>query len=119
MTHWVLSVSLRMAGKLGKNAVYQRANGLPVVGLSIAVAILVMVLSVVNGFEVALRERVLSLFPHVLIYDRNQAQLNQAQLALIESQEQVLATAPIMEIGGMLMRTERIKGLWYLPLIPR
>ena len=45
MTHWVLSVSLRMASKLGKNTVYQRANGLPVAGLSIAVAILVMVLS--------------------------------------------------------------------------
>ena len=111
MTHWVLSVSLRMAGKLGKNAVYQRANGLPVVGLSIAVAILVMVLSVVNGFEVALRERVLSLFPHVLIYDRNQAQLNQAQLALIESQEQVLATAPIMEIGGMLIANGAHQGI--------
>ena len=103
MTHWVLSVSLRMASKLGKNAVYQRANGLPVLGLSIAVAILVIVLSVVNGFEVALRERVLSLFPHVLIFDRNQMQLNQAQLALVESQDQVLAIAPIMEIGGMLI----------------
>ena len=111
MTHWVLSVSLRMASKLGKNTVYQRANGLPVAGLSIAVAILVMVLSVVNGFEVALRERVLSLFPHVLIFDRNQMQLNQAQLALIESQEQVLAIAPIMEIGGMLIANGSHEGI--------
>ena len=111
MTHWVLSVSLRMASKLGKNAVYQRANGLPVAGLSVAVAILVIVLSVVNGFEVALRERVLSLFPHVLIFDRNQMQLNQAQLALIESKDQVLAIAPIMELGGMLIANGAHQGV--------
>lgn len=111
MTHWVLSVSLRMASKLGKNALYQRANGLPVLGLSIAVAILVMVLSVVNGFEVALRERVLSLFPHVLIYDRDQMRLNQAQLALITSHDQVLATAPILEIGGMLIANGAHRGI--------
>ncbi|MGY8853488.1 MAG: FtsX-like permease family protein [Pseudomonadales bacterium] len=111
MTHWVLSVSLRMASKLGKNALYQRTNGLPVAGLSFAVAILVMVLSVVNGFEVAMRERVLSLFPHVLIYDRNQMQLNQAQIEVIASHEQILATAPIMEIGGMLIANGAHQGI--------
>jgi len=119
MTHWVLSVSTRMASKLGKNAVYQRANGLPVAGLSVAVAILVMVLSIVNGFEVALRERVLSLFPHVLIYDRDQQQLNQVQLALIESQEQVLATAPIMEIGGMVIANGSHQGIVVSAVDPR
>jgi len=40
-----------------------------VLGLTLGVAVLVVSLSVVNGFERELRERVLQLVPHVSIYD--------------------------------------------------
>ena len=100
---WVFSLSYRMAGKLRPSVLRKRAQGLPIIGLSLAVAILIVVLSVVNGFEVAMRERVLALFPHAVIVNAVGAPLTEPQMLRISQTPGVVGVAPIAEISAVLV----------------
>lgn len=107
---WLLFLAFRLAINLGNGGHRKKSQGLPLLGLSVAVAILVVVLSVVNGFEVEMRERVLNLFPHVLIYHPEQTSLVPEQQQLIQAHPQVQAVAPLIEIGSMLVANGAHQG---------
>lgn len=72
-----------------------------IVGLIISVALLVVVLSVMNGFDKELRERILAILPQASIQHvedvENWPELRQWLLA----QEGVEAAAPFVQLGGM------------------
>ena len=64
LDNWRCTVALRLFGANSSNRLMSFVGLLSVGGLAMAVAILVTVLSVVNGFERELRERVLAVLPH-------------------------------------------------------
>ena len=68
--NWRCTVALRLFGSNSSNRLMSFVGLLSVGGLAVAVAILVTVLSVVNGFERELRERVLAVLPHGTVYSR-------------------------------------------------
>ena len=103
MKGWVINLSIKMAGRLRVNVFRRRSEGLPIFGLSLAVAILIIVLSVVNGFEVAMRERVLALFPHAVILNAVSAPLTERQISSVTQASGVVAVAPIAEISAILV----------------
>lgn len=85
-------------------------------GIALGVAALIVVLSVMNGFQKDVRDRMLSVLPHIEIYvpGSNGEQVladwkslsGQAQRA-----PEVLAGAPFVAAQGMLMRGQDIRGV--------
>ncbi len=72
-------------------------------GISLGVAALIVILSVMNGFEGELRSRLLSMTAHGNISGRDGATGNWRTLAdTVGSQEGVIAAAPIVRIEGMV-----------------
>ncbi len=74
-------------------------------GLALAVALLLLVLSVMNGFDRELRERILGLMPHATIDSQSPiADWRPLAELMVSSDPQVLQAAPYARMQGMLVR---------------
>lgn len=89
---------------------------LSITGLSLGVAILITVLSVMNGFDRELRERILAMVPHITVYDaRNTALQSEADwqeiAGNINDVPGVVGTAPYLQLQGMLLANGKSRGI--------
>ncbi len=75
-----------------------------IAGLVLGVGLLITVLSVMNGFEREMRERILGLVPHVSLYPGPAATPWQAMLPEVEAVSGVRGAAPLIQLSGMLVR---------------
>src|SRR5688572_14993517 len=74
-----------------------------VIGLALGVAVLIVVLSVLNGFERELRSRMLTVTSHATITGVNGAIANWRQAQRDAAREpQVVAVVPFIESRGLL-----------------
>ncbi len=77
---------------------------LSVLGLVAAVAVLILVLSVMNGFDREMRERILSLVPHVTVHGLEPIHDWDGLVANIESHPEVQAASPVTMFNAMILR---------------
>ena len=99
---WRFSVALRYSFQNGSRRLPPFNALLSLLGLSLGVAVLVLVLSVINGFDQAMRERVLSLVPHAVVF-QNQQSIDNDLVNLIRRHSSVLGVAPLLEGNGLLL----------------
>lgn len=81
-------------------------------GIALGVAILILALSVMNGFEQALEQRLLSVIPHVEL-EAVQQQIDnwQPKLAALTTVAGVQAGAPYIKTNGMLRFNSKVKAV--------
>ena len=80
------------------------------VGMTLGVAVLILVLSVMNGFDRELRERILGMIPHGIIYERGGVQDWRALAEEVEKFPGVVAAAPLTRLQGMMAYQGRVQG---------
>lgn len=82
-------------------------------GIALGVAALIIVLSVMNGFQKEVRDRMLSVLPHVEIFTWGPAALNQWEelAALAKRNPEVEAAAPYVAAQAMLARDRALRGV--------
>jgi lipoprotein-releasing system permease protein len=85
-------------------------------GIALGVAALIIVLSVMNGFQKDVRDRMLSVLPHIELYvpganpDRILTQW-QTLAKAAERNKEVRAAAPFVAAQGMIVRGEALRGV--------
>ncbi len=86
--------------------------GIAMLGLALGVAVLIVVLSVMNGFEEELRTRILSLTAHATVsgLDGHIADWHD-DLARLAGMPGVIAAAPYIEAQGMMSHGEHSAGV--------
>ena len=89
---------------------------LAITGLALGVALLVIVLSVMNGFDRELRERILSVVPHVQLIHGIGVTDWQTQQTLIEGLDQVSEVTPYNEAEGLIHSRQKTRPLQLLGL---
>jgi lipoprotein-releasing system permease protein len=80
------------------------------VGMTLGVAVLILVLSVMNGFDRELRERILGMIPHGIIYERGGVQDWRTLADEVEQFPGVVAAAPLTRLQGMMAYQGRVQG---------
>ncbi|ALO46468.1 lipoprotein-releasing ABC transporter permease subunit [Pseudohongiella spirulinae] len=88
-------------------------SALTISGLTLSVAILITVLSVMNGFDREVRENVLGVLPHASVIT-NEKPRSRDWLSLDEqlrAVDGVLATAPVLEVNGVLATDAGSRGV--------
>jgi lipoprotein-releasing system permease protein len=86
--------------------------GIAIVGLALGVAVLVIVLSVMNGFEEVLRDRILSLTAHATISGiEGRIENWHADVDKLESFPGVVGAAPYVEAQGLLTHGDKTSGV--------
>lgn len=105
---FALTVGLRYAGRSRAGALVAFISRVSGAGLVLGVALLVLVLSVMDGFDRELRERILSLVPHATVQAPEPIGEWQGLVAAVEAHPQVLAAAPYSDMQGLLMHRGKV-----------
>jgi lipoprotein-releasing system permease protein len=87
-------------------------------GLMLGVGVLVVVLSVMNGFDRELRERVLGALPQAVVVSRRGVDDWRALAALAEDDPRVRATAPISRGAALLAAGDRVEAISLTGVLP-
>ncbi|RYZ86331.1 MAG: lipoprotein-releasing system transmembrane subunit, LolC/LolE family, partial [Moraxellaceae bacterium] len=77
-------------------------------GLVIGVALLIVVMSVMNGFDRELRERILGIMPQGAVYHRDGVENYQQISAELMEDPRIIATAPFVQIQGLLSHKKHV-----------
>lgn len=109
---------LKLSASLGlkyfrssKGAFVSFTSIMAVIGLTIGVAALIIVTSVMNGFEKELKERILGVIPHVLIHSKEPINDYQSLIDKIEMNPDVEAASPFIQSQALISIGNRSKGI--------
>jgi len=90
-----------------------------IAGLVIGVALLIVVLSVMNGFEREMRERILGLVPHINLYAADPRDDWRETVDLVEKQPGVSSASPLLQQNGMLVKGEIAEAVLLFGIDPQ
>ena len=111
---WQIGWRYTRAGRAGRrNAFISFISGVSMIGIALGVAALIVVLSVMNGFQKEVRDKMLAAVPHVQLMDADGAALADwhalaARAAAVEPQ--VRGAAPYTETQSLFARGELMRG---------
>ncbi len=96
-----------------RNGFISFISGVSMLGIALGVAALIIVLSVMNGFQREVRDRMLSVVSHIEIYAQDGAALPDAAHMLLQARQnpQVLGAAPFIAAQALLARGEDMRGV--------
>jgi len=96
-----------------RNGFISFISGVSMLGIALGVAALIIVLSVMNGFQKEVRDRMLSVVSHIEIFAPGGAALPDLQRTLAEARANpnVIGAAPFVAAQGLLARGEDMKGV--------
>jgi lipoprotein-releasing system permease protein len=120
MRYWYEGfVGLRYLRASPKSGSVSLIAGIAIAGLALGVAVLIVVLSVMNGFEEVLRSRILSLTAHATI-SRFDGQIPnwRPDLEKLQRFPGVVGAAPYIEEQGMLIRGNKSSGVMVRGILP-
>jgi lipoprotein-releasing system permease protein len=120
MRHWYEGfVGLRYLRASPKRGSVSLIAGIAILGLALGVAVLIVVLSVMNGFEEVLRTRILSLTAHATISGLEGRMTNwRPDLDKLEHFPGVVGAAPYIEEQGMLIHGDKSSGVLVRGILP-
>lgn len=83
-------------------------SSLSIAGLIIGVALLVLVMSIMNGFDRELRERILGIMPQATIFHHYGIAEPQQLINQLEEHPHITAAAPFVQLQGLLAHQKRV-----------
>lgn len=93
-------------------------SAVSMIGLILGVAVLIVVLSVMNGFDRELRTRILGMVPHGVLYSDVPLSDWETQLPALRQKPGVLGVAPWIEGQGMVTQGGSVRPLLYYGIDP-
>ncbi len=96
-----------------RNGFISFISGVSMLGIALGVAALIIVLSVMNGFQKEVRDRMLGVVSHVEVYAAGGQALPDVSLTLSQARAnpQVVGAAPFIAAQALLARGEDMKGV--------
>lgn len=97
-----LYIGARYTGARRKSRSVSFLTGVSVTGLAVGVSLLILVLSVMNGFDRELRERILGLVPQAAVYHRNNIDDWRSVKMELEKNANIVAAAPFVQVNALV-----------------
>ncbi|WP_339806566.1 lipoprotein-releasing ABC transporter permease subunit [uncultured Marinobacter sp.] len=113
-----LYVGLRYTAAKRRNHFISFISLTSMIGLMLGVAVLIIVLSVMNGFDRELKERILGMVPHAVIRGDDLLEDWQRVDARVEEHSRVVAAAPFVQGQGMVTGGGSVRGVLLNGIIP-
>ncbi len=103
-----------------RNGFISFISGVSVLGIALGVAALIIVLSVMNGFQKEVRDRMLSVVAHVELYDAAGAALPDwhALAAQARRNPEVVGAAPFLPAQALIARGDDMRGALVRGIVP-
>lgn len=103
-------IGLRYTGARTRNSLISVIALISTIGLMLGVAVLITVLSVMNGFEKELQTRILGMVTHVSVHGNEPVDDWQDLAKKVKEHSKVEAAAPFVELEGMLAHSGDVAG---------
>ena len=107
-------VGLRYARANKNNHFIAFINFFSVAGIALGLMALIVVSSVMNGFEAQLKQRVLGIAPHLMVNHNNTDDVRR----WVEGQENVISVSPMIESEGLLQSNNGLRGIRIQGVVP-
>jgi lipoprotein-releasing system permease protein len=111
---WLLGWRYTRAGRgTRRNGFISFISGVSMLGIGLGVAALIIVLSVMNGFQKEVRDRMLGVVSHIEVVANDGGALRDvpATVAAIKKNPAVIGAAPFITAQALLARGEDMKGI--------
>lgn len=95
-------IGLRYTGAPRNNQFVSFFSGVSITGLVVGVGLLITVLSIMNGFDRELREKILALVPQAAVYERGGITDWRELQSWLEDQPRIQAAAPFVQLEGLV-----------------
>tara|TARA_B110000503_G_C7173585_1_gene425840 strand:+ start:20282 stop:21526 length:1245 start_codon:yes stop_codon:yes gene_type:complete len=109
-----LRIAVRYTFAFGQGHLSAFLSSLSMLGLVLAISLLIIVLSVMNGFDKEMRERILSLVPHITVHSATAITDEAAIIARIKYHPAVEEVTPFAEFDALVTRgadIETVRGI--------
>ena len=119
---WQLGWRYTRAGRAGRrNGFISFISGVSMLGIALGVAALIIVLSVMNGFQKEVTDRMLSVVSHVEVFDAHGGALPDwhATAAKARANPAVIAAAPFIASQSLLARGDTLRGALVRGIVPQ
>ncbi|MBA4177385.1 MAG: lipoprotein-releasing system transmembrane subunit LolC [Leptothrix sp. (in: Bacteria)] len=110
---WHIGWRYTRAGRAGRrNGFISFISGVSMLGIALGVAALIIVLSVMNGFQKEVRDRMLSVIAHVEVFDTSGGALPdwRATAAAAKRDTRVVGAAPYIAAQALVGRGDELRG---------
>ncbi len=117
---WLVGLRYTRAGRRsGRNSFISFISLISMAGIALGVAALIVVLSVMNGFQKDVRDRMLSVLSHIEIYDASGALENWQETAAEALQnKEVKGAAPYVAAQAMITQEDTLRGVMIRGVLP-
>jgi|AntAceMinimDraft_5_1070358.scaffolds.fasta_scaffold00122_9 lipoprotein-releasing system permease protein len=104
-----LRIAVRYTFAFGQGHLSAFLSSLSMLGLVLAISLLIIVLSVMNGFDKEMRERILSLVPHITVYSVASISDEAGDMAKLASHPAVAEVTPFAQFDALVTRGNDIE----------
>ncbi len=117
---WTIGLRYTRAGRRsGRNSFISFISLISMAGIALGVAALIVVLSVMNGFQKEVRDRMLSVLSHVELFDGSGSLPDWQSLAAQAGRHpQVRGAAPFVDGQAMITRNDVVRGVMVRGILP-
>ncbi len=105
----IVRLSTRYTFAFGRGYLSTFLSSLSMAGLILAIALLIIVLSVMNGFDKEMRERILGLVPHVTVYSYTPIHDWQDNVEVLSRHPEVRTVTPFAQFDALFIRAGNIE----------
>src|ERR1035437_4122949 len=118
---WLVGVRYTRAGRRsGRNSFISFISLISMAGIALGVAALIVVLSVMNGFQKDVLDRMLSVLSHIEVFDATGAMHDwQASAKEAFQNKEVIGAAPYVAAQAMMMRDGTGRGIMIRGVLPQ
>jgi lipoprotein-releasing system permease protein len=118
---WLVGMRYTRAGRRGgRNSFISFISLISMLGIALGVAALIVVLSVMNGFQKEVRDRMLSVLSHIEVYDAYGSMPDWRKTAEEAFHlDEVKGAAPYVAGQAMLTRNDTVRGVVIRGVLPQ
>lgn len=115
---YALFIGLRYASAKRRSQLVSFISMVSMMGMTLGVALLILVLSVMNGFDREMRTRILGLVPHITVSSYRPDQDWQQVETVIAAHPEIAGIAPYSQLNAMLLRGAEVEGIQVVGIDP-
>ncbi|MBI3713248.1 MAG: lipoprotein-releasing ABC transporter permease subunit [Burkholderiales bacterium] len=117
---WLVGLRYTRAGRRSRrNSFISFISLISMAGIALGVAALIIVLSVMNGFQKEVRDRMLSVLPHIEVFDASGVIPDwQATAKAARMHPDVLGAAPYVDAQSMIINGDIMRGTMLRGILP-
>jgi len=114
-------IGLRYLRAKRRNQFISFISSITILGIFLGVTALITVLSVMNGFETELRERILGMASHITVsgYNGQLSDWRKTADILVKNNSKIIGIAPYISAQGMLTLGQQVHGTFIRGILPK